>query len=52
MTEEREAIVMAVLDGKLDVSHITMDELKEIQQRLFNIIAGLQSDFEEPATQQ
>ena len=29
MTEERQMVMQAVLDGKLDASHVTMEEIKE-----------------------
>lgn len=38
MTEERQLIAIAVLEGQLPVDALTLDEVAELQERLFDII--------------
>ena len=45
MTEERQAVMEAVLEGKLDSSYVTMDELAEVEEVLFELIAAKKSPF-------
>jgi hypothetical protein len=45
MTEERQAVMEAVLEGKLDASYVTMDELAEVEDVLFELIAAKKSPF-------
>ena len=44
--EDREMIIQAVFDGILDASHITMEELQEIEENLFEEICDLKSPFQ------
>lgn len=44
--EDREMIIQAVFDGVLDPSHITMDELQEIEENLFEEICDLKTPFQ------
>jgi hypothetical protein len=46
MTEERMMVFQAVLDGKLGVEHMTLEELNEIQNNLFEVIADKTSQFD------
>ena len=39
MTEERQMVVMAVLEGKLPVSMITEEELDELHEAVFDAVA-------------
>ena len=39
MKEDREIIAMAVLDGQLPVDMLTLEEIAEINEKLFDIIA-------------
>ena len=39
MTEERQLVVMAVLEGKLPVSMITEKELDELHEAVFDAVA-------------
>lgn len=38
MTEDRQMIAIAVLEGQLPVDALTLDEVAELQERLFDII--------------
>ena len=40
MTEDRQAVVLAVLAGELDSSHITDDELLELQEAVMVAIVA------------
>ena len=40
MTEDRQMIVMAVLEGKLPVSMITEKELDELHEAVFDAVAA------------
>lgn len=46
MTEDRQMVMMAVLEGKLDASHVTMDEIRELENAVFEAIATRKSPFE------
>ena len=46
MTEERQLVMQAVLEGKLDASHVTMDEIKEVEDIVFELIADKKTPFE------
>ena len=46
MTEERQMVMQAVLDGKLDASHVTMKEIQELEERIFELIADRKTLFE------
>lgn len=39
MTEDRQMIMAAVLEGKLDASHVTMEEIKEVERNVLELIA-------------
>lgn len=39
MTEERQMVVMAVLEGSLPASMLTDDEIVEMENNLFELIA-------------
>lgn len=39
MTEERQLIAIAVLEGQLPVDALTLEEVAEINEKLFDIIA-------------
>lgn len=46
MTEDRQMVVMAVLEGKLDASHITIEELRELEEAVFEAVADKRSHFQ------
>jgi len=46
MTEDRQMVMMAVLEGKLDASHVTYEEVMELQDRVFEAIAERKTPFE------
>ena len=46
MTEQRRMVMIAVLEGKLDASHVTMDELHEVEETLFELIADRKTPFQ------
>ena len=46
MTEERQMVMQAVLDGKLDASHVTMEEIRELEDAVFEAIAAKKTPFE------
>ena len=52
MTEDRRLVMLAVLDGKLDASHITMEELQELEDTVFELIAQRHTPFETWSTLQ
>lgn len=45
MTEERALVMQSVLEGKLDSSHITLEELQEVEETLFELIADRKTPF-------
>lgn len=46
MTEDRRLVMQAVLEGKLDASYVTMEELHEVEETLFELIADRKTPFE------
>lgn len=46
MTEERQLVMTAVLEGKLDPGYVTMEELREVEEILFELIADRKSPFQ------
>jgi hypothetical protein len=46
MTEDRQMIMQAVLEGKLDESHVTYEEVMELQDRVFELIASRKTPFQ------
>ncbi len=46
MTEDRLIVMQAVLEGKLDASHVTMEEIKELEETIFELIADRKSPFQ------
>jgi hypothetical protein len=45
MTEDRQAVMEAVLNGKLDASYVTMEEIKELEEIVFELVAAKKSPF-------
>ena len=52
MTEERAMIMQAVLEGKLDSSFVTMEELQEVEDTIFELIAERKTPFDTHETLQ
>ena len=46
MTPERQMIVMAVFEGKLTADHITMEELEEVEELVFDLIAAKHTPYD------
>jgi len=46
MTEERMAVMQAVLEGHLDPSYVTMEEIKELEELVFELVAERKSPFQ------
>jgi hypothetical protein len=46
MTEDRKMIMQAVLEGKLPADSVTMEELHEVEEVLFELIASKHTPFE------
>lgn len=46
MTDERRLVMIAVLEGKLSPEHVTMEELYEVEDRLFELIADMKTPFQ------
>lgn len=46
MSEDRKMVMQAVLEGKLDASHVTMEEIKELEETIFELIADRKSPFQ------
>ena len=42
MTEERQMVMTAVLEGKLSADHVSMDELSELEDLVWGLIADQQ----------
>jgi len=42
MTEERQLVMAAVLEGKLSAEHVTMEELSELEELVWGLIAEQQ----------
>lgn len=45
MTEDRQLIMLAVLEGNLDASHVTMEEIQELEDTVFELIAAKKTPF-------
>jgi inorganic pyrophosphatase len=45
MTEDRAMVMQLVLEGKLEPSYVTMEELEEVEDVLFELIAQRQSPY-------
>ena len=45
MTEDRQMIMQAVLEGKLPSDSVTMEELDEVKEVLFELICERQTPF-------
>ena len=45
MTEDRQMAMQAVLEGKLPADSVTLDELDEVQEILFELICERQTPF-------
>ena len=45
MNEERRMIMQSVLEGKLDASHVTMEEIHELEDIVFELIAERKTPF-------
>jgi uncharacterized protein (DUF2267 family) len=43
--EDREMIIQAVFDGVLGAEHITLEELQEIEENLFEEICDMHTPF-------
>lgn len=39
MTDERRLIMMAVLEGKLSADSVTMEEIEELEEVVFDLVA-------------
>jgi len=46
MSEDRQMIMQMVLEGKLPANSVTMEELDEVQEVLFELICERQTPFE------
>lgn len=46
MTEDRQMVMQAVLEGKLDESHVTYEEVMELQEIVFELISDRKSPFQ------
>lgn len=46
MTEDRQMIMVAVLEGKLPPEMVTLEELKEVEDTLFELIAAKHTPFD------
>lgn len=46
MTEDRKLVMMAVLEGQLDASHVTMEEIQELEDTVFELIAERKTQFQ------
>lgn len=46
MNEDRLMVFQSVLDGTLGAEHMTLEELKEIENMLFEVIADKASNFD------
>lgn len=44
--DDREMIIQAVFDGQLGVEHITMDEIYELEDELFELVASQKTVFD------
>ena len=46
MTEDRQMVMQAVLEGKLPADAVTMEELHEVEEILFELIADRKTPFQ------
>jgi hypothetical protein len=46
MTEDRKLVMKAVLDGELDASHVTLEEIQELEELVFDLIASRVTPFD------
>jgi hypothetical protein len=46
MTEDRQMVMQAVLEGKLPADAVTMEELNEVEDILFELIAARSTSFQ------
>ena len=44
--DDREMIIQAVLEGQLSAEYITMDEIYELEDELFEIVASKKTVFD------
>lgn len=52
MTEERQMVMKAVLEGTLPASYVTLEELQEVEETLFELIADRKTPFQTHETLQ
>ncbi len=52
MTEERQMVMQAVLEGMLDASYVTLEELQEVEETIFELIADRKTPFQTHETLQ
>lgn len=45
MTPDRQMVMQAVLEGKLPPESVTLEELQEVEETLFELIADRKSPF-------
>lgn len=45
MTEDRQMVMQAVLEGKLPPDSVTLEELQEVEETLFELIAERKTPF-------
>jgi len=45
MTEDRQAVMMRVLQGELPATAVTIEELQEVEELLFELIADMKTPF-------
>lgn len=46
MNEQRRAVMTAVLEGRLSADHVTMEEIKEVEALVFELVADRLTPFE------
>jgi hypothetical protein len=46
MTNDRIMIIEAVLSGRLGVENVTLEELQEVEETLFDLIAAKNTPYE------
>jgi hypothetical protein len=45
MTEERQAVMLKVMAGELPATDVTLEELQEVEELLFELIADQKTPF-------
>lgn len=45
LTEDRRMILHAVLEGKIGVEHVTLQEIVELEEELFEEVAEMHTPF-------